>query len=92
MSQIILKNVGRGKVNRTIEVEHPQVTPEEAIRQIEVGANSPEEWLSVQALREVKKHVASSEVWLEPDEEKGEGFWKVYVGMGYHVGDVEIKV
>lgn len=76
MAQIILKNVGRGKVNRTIELETKDWTEEDLARI---------------AYAEIKKHLASNEVWLEPDEAKGDGFWKVYVGMGYHVGDVQIK-
>lgn len=77
MAQIILKKVGRGKVSKTIEVD-TDIT----------GYN--EEELAVLAYAEVKRHLASSEVWLEPDEGKGLGHWEVRVGMGYHVGDVEI--
>lgn len=76
MSKIILKNIGRGKVNRTIELKE----------------KFNEENLAEIAYREVNKHLASREVELRPDEEKGKGFWKVYVGFGYHVGDVQIII
>lgn len=74
MAKIILKNVGRGKVNKTIEVE----------------GKHDEDTLAQMAYNEVKKHLASREVWLDPDDKKGEGYWTVHVGMGYHVGDVQI--
>ena len=74
MSQIILKNIGRNKVNRTIEVE---------------GKHN-EETLANRAYKEVCKHLLSRGVELCPDEEKGAGHWKVYVGIGYHSGDVEL--
>lgn len=76
MSKIILKNIGRGKINRTLELEQ----------------NFDEENLAEIAYIEVCKHLASSSVELSPDEKKGKGFWKVYVGIGYHVGDVQIVV
>ncbi len=76
MATIKLINIGRGKVNKTIEVQN----------------FDEEEDLANIALAEVKHHLMSSEVWLDPDEKKGEGFWTVHVGMGYHVGDVEIKM
>ena len=83
MSKIILKNVGRGKVTKTIEVDNPI---------IDGKPKFDEEGLALLAYQEVTKHLASSGVDLDPDEEKGEGFWKVYVGMGYHVGDVQIII
>jgi hypothetical protein len=76
MQKIILKNVGRAKVNETHNVAG--------------GTSFEEEDLAEIALRKVRAHLASSNVWLEPDEEKGEGHWRVYVGLGNHVGDVEI--
>ena len=83
MSKIILKNVGRGKVNRTIQVNNP----------IEGGEPKHDEHsLAEIAYKEVNKYLASRGVDLCPDEDKGAGFWKVYVGMGYHVGDVQIIV
>lgn len=74
MSKIILKNVGRNNINKTIEVKH----------------DFNEEDLAEITYKEVQKHCMSrSSLVLEPDEEKGDGFWKVYAGF-YHVGDVEI--
>ena len=81
MSKIILKNVGRGKVNRTIEIKNPI---------IDGKPKFDEQRLATIAHNEVAKHLVSSGVDLNPDEEKGEGFWKVYVGFGSHVGDVRI--
>lgn len=51
-----------------------------------------EEQLAELALERVKSHLMSQDVMLEPDEAKGAGFWKVRVGMGYTLGDVEIKL
>ena len=76
MSKIILKNVGRGKINRTIEI--PDGKDEEALAEI--------------AYQEVCKHLMSRGVNLDLNNEKGAGHWKVYVGMSSHVGDVEIIV
>lgn len=67
--------MGRKKINKKVTVE----------------GDWSEEDLSTMAYNEIQKHLASRDVWLEPNEEKGNGFWKVYVGMGYHVGDVEIN-
>lgn len=78
MAKITLEKVGRAKVDKTFEVDNST-------------ANYSEEDLAEIALREVRKHVMSSEVWLEPDDVKGDGHWKVHVGMGYHVGNVQIK-
>ena len=78
MSKIILKNIGREKVNCTIEVEN--------------DGSKNEEDLANLAFAEVQKYLRSRNVWLEPDDEKGAGFWKVYVGLGYHTGDVEVMV
>ncbi len=83
MSKIILKNVGRGKVNRTIEVKNPIVDGKPEF---------DEEHLAMIAYKEVNKHLASRAVDLDPDEDKGAGFWKVYVGLGIHVGDVQIII
>lgn len=77
-AKIILKNVGRDKVNETIVVKLWRVKSEEDLAQL--------------ALDEVTKYLQSSEVELVPDQEKGNGFWKVVVGVGYHVGDVEIQL
>lgn len=81
MSKIILKNIGRGKVNKTIEIENPEVKGKKKYS---------EEELAEVAYKECDKAVMSRECWLEPDDVKGLGFYKFYVGMGYHVGDVEI--
>ncbi len=83
MSKIILKNVGRSNVSRTIEVENPIVDGKPKLS---------EQRLASLAYREICKHLMSSGVDLTPDSDKGAGFWKVYVGIGHHVGDIQIIV
>ena len=74
MAKIILTNIGRGKVSKTIEL----------------ADGFTEQELGELAYKEVSKHLLSkNSTTLDPDEQKGEGYWKVYAGM-YHVGDVQI--
>lgn len=75
--EIKLIQVGRGKANETFTIKQKGRTEQE---------------LGEIALEKCKFYLASQDVQLEPDEKKGNGFWKVRVGMGYHVGDVEIKL
>jgi len=77
IAEIKLIQIGRGKVNETFTLALNGRT---------------EEQLAEIALEKCKKYLASNDVELEPDEVKGSGFWKLRVGMGYHVGDVEIKL
>ena len=74
---IKLIQIGREKVNEEFSLPMKDRTEED---------------LAEIALEKCRKYLASNDVELEPDEQKGEGFWKVRVGMGYHVGDVEIKL
>lgn len=81
MPKIELINVGRNKVNKVIEVEH---TPKRPLL--------IEEVLAEMAYEEVQKHLLSrSSVYLEPNEQKGAGWW--IVGAGFHnVGEVKITI
>jgi hypothetical protein len=72
---IRLIQIGRSKANEDIQVARKGRT---------------EQQLAELALEKCKNYLASNDVELYPDEKKGAGFWKVRVGMGYHVGDVEI--
>lgn len=42
------------------------------------------------ALKRCKEYLLTNEINVEPDEQKGSGFWKLRAVMGYHLGDVEI--
>lgn len=83
MSKIILIDVGRNNINITIDVENPIIKGKK---------NRGESYLAEIAFKEVKKYLASSEVNLIPDENKGVGFWQVIVGGFRHVGDIKIII
>lgn len=72
---IKLIQIGRNKMNEEFKV---------------IRNGKTEEQLAELALKRCKEYLMSNDIGLEPNEEKGEGFWKLRVGMGYHVGDVEI--
>lgn len=77
MSKIILKNVGRGKVSK----------------EIEVGITKNLEEVGNMAYREVRRHLMSSEVELIEDENQDiEGTLKMTVLVGGYrpVGEVHI--
>lgn len=72
---IKLVQVGREKVNDQFTIPRKGRSEQE---------------LAEVALKRCKQYLMSNDVELYPDEQKGDGFWKLRVGMGYHVGDVEI--